>query len=135
MGDTVEFLKLLEHDLPDQVPCSACKKFHKIKHARRYMENNLRLRWRKPPACVSRDSDGLKGVCIHYNFSSVVFKMAMKLYHQNNPGRARLLELLSEKSKKTIDFNHIRQYAHQIRIVNGSMFIRQQLALHLSVFI
>jgi hypothetical protein len=57
--------------------------------------------------------------------------MAMKRYNQNNLERTKLLELLSVKSKKTRDFKHIQQYAHQIWIINGSMFIRQQIALHL----
>jgi hypothetical protein len=123
--DTVEFLNLLERDLPDQIACSACKKFHKIKHARRYMERSPR--WRQRPACVLRDWDNSNLLYLHDNFSSVVFKMAMKRYNQNNPEHAKLLKLLAVRMETGRGFDHIRKYSQQIRIINGSLFIRQQI--------
>jgi hypothetical protein len=126
--DTVEFLNLLERDMQDQIACSACKKLHKIKHARRYMENILRPRWRQRPACVLRDSENLNILHIHDNFSSVVFKMAMKRYNQNNPEHTKLLKLLAVRLETGRGFKRIRKYSHQIRIINGSLFIRQQIA-------
>jgi hypothetical protein len=128
--DTVEFLNLLERDMQDQIGCSACKKLHKIKHARRYMENSLRPRWRQRPACVLRDWDNSNLLYLHDNFSSVVFKMAMKRYNQNNPEHAKLLKLLAVRMETGRGFDHIRKYSQQIRIINGSLFIRQQIAFH-----
>jgi hypothetical protein len=131
--DTVEFLNLLKRDLPDQIACSACKKLHKIKHARRYMERRPRSRLRLHP-CLFRDCEHRTALYLHGNFSSAVFKMAMKRYNQNNPEHTKLLKLLERKLEKGRDFTraiHIRQYEAQIRIVNGSLFIRQQMAFYL----
>jgi hypothetical protein len=132
--DTVEFLNLLERDLPDQIACSACKKFHKIKHARRYMERSFASRSRSDPACVRCDWRNRTGLYLHGNFSSVVFKMAMKRYNQNNPEYTKLLKLLERKLGRRRDFvegTHINQYEAQIRITNGSLFIRQRMAFYL----
>jgi hypothetical protein len=97
--DTVEFLNLLKRDLPDQIACSACKKLHKIKHARRYMERRPHSRLRLHP-CLFRDCEHRTALYLHGNFSSVVFKMAMKRYNQNNPEHTKLLNSWKESWRK-----------------------------------
>jgi hypothetical protein len=127
--NTSAFLNLLERDLPDQVACSSCNKLHKMENARRYTEHGRRP-WPAPvPACLSDDRCACTTLYIHPGFSSAIFRMAMKHYHQNLEC-AQLLKLLS-KSVETTSWNgHTRQYTAECRIFNSSLFIRKQMAFH-----
>lgn len=94
--ETLVFLKLVEHDLQNHIVCNSCRKLHRIQDARKYTENGQRVWPVVVPDCLSDDRDAMVTLFIHENFSTTVFKMAMKHYHYD-PRSRQLLNLLSGK--------------------------------------
>jgi hypothetical protein len=97
--ETLVFLKLIEHDLQNQIVCNSCRKLHRIQDARKYTMNRYQVRRLVEPDCVFNDGYAMVALYIHENFSTTVFKMAMKHYHVfGYDARSRqLLNLLSAK--------------------------------------
>jgi hypothetical protein len=94
--ETLVFLKLVEHDLQNQIVCNSCRKLHRIQDARKYTENGQQILQVVVPDCLCDDSEAMVGSFIHENFSTTVFKMAMKHhYHFGYDAQSRkLLNLL-----------------------------------------
>ena len=127
-SELYEFLTLLEPGLPDQVLCYYCKKFHAIKHAWRHTYKNLSYyssTSRQPPKCWSVTRKSWASSYISGNFSWTVFQMAMKRYRQGRD-YTRLLDLLSYHATTSWKPGHVRQTTTLLRIVNGSLLVREQ---------
>lgn len=75
------FLKLIEHDLQNQIACNPCKILHKNQNARKYIQSG-RHNWRlAEPKCFLDDRMARVALYIHENFSTTLFKMVMKHHH------------------------------------------------------
>jgi hypothetical protein len=93
------FLKLVERDLQNQIVCNSCRKLHRIKDARKYTEKSHWIFPAVEPECLLNDREAMVTSYIHENFSTTVFKMAMKYYQHfgYDAQTHKLLNLLSEK--------------------------------------
>jgi len=124
--DTYALLALLERDLSDQIACYHCKKFHAIKHAKRYIySKKYYTGWipRQMPLCLLADSQARSW--IHLDFSTSVFRMVMKRYRQGIDC-SMFLELLSPQWQIFYHAEHIGKIASWCRIVRGSLLVRNQ---------
>lgn len=121
------FLTLLEPELPDQVLCYYCRKFHAIKNAREYIYNYLpyyNSTGRQPPKCFKADVKS--GACyISQNLSWTVFQMAMKRYRQGRDYTG-LLVLMSFHLMNSREPGHVRHITDSFRVSNGSLLSREQ---------
>jgi hypothetical protein len=129
--ETLVFLKLLEHDLQNQIVCNSCRKLHRIQHARKYTEKGHR-RSVAVPDCLFDDREARVTRFIHDNFSTTVFKMAMKHYHHfGNDGQSRqLLNLLSGNFFTYLRATLVQKRKGECRIKNGSLFTRERISFH-----
>ena len=127
-SELYEFLTLLEPGLPDHVLCYYCKKFHAIKHAKRHIYENLSYYSsprRQVPKCWGANLDSRALSLISENFSWIVFQMAMKRYRQGRD-YTRLLDLMSYHATTSWKPGYVRQRTALLRIVNGSLLVREQ---------
>ena len=123
-----EFLALLERDLPNHLACFYCGKLHSIKKASSYKRssNSHRLWGRGSELqCFKVDQHFDTAYYIHWDFSHVVFQMAMKRYRQGLDF-TNLLQLLSQNGKTKIRNDYTEQESFQARIVAGCLIVRLQ---------
>jgi hypothetical protein len=131
--ETLVFLKLVEHDLQNHIVCNSCRKLHRIQDARKYTENGQRIWPVVVPDCLSDDRDAMVTSFIHKNFSTTVFKMAMKHYHLfGYDARSRqLLNLLSGKfCTHAWGRTLVKKQKAECQIKNGSLFTCKSIAFH-----
>ena len=128
--ETLEFLELLEHDLQNQIVCKSCRKLHRIQDAREYTESYGGLLG--APDCLWDDEEAMAPFYINENFSTTVFKMAMKHYHPfGNDARSRqLLNLLSGKFRPYALGTLVIERKAECQIKSGSLFICKRIAFH-----
>ncbi|PMD54134.1 uncharacterized protein K444DRAFT_539965 [Hyaloscypha bicolor E] len=126
--ETLVFLKLVEHDLQDQIACNSCRKLHRIKNARKYIGYHHLVE----PDCLVDDRKARVYGYIHQKFSSTVFKMAMKHHHLfGYDARSRqLLNLLSVESYTHGWRTLVKKQDAECRIKNGSLFTCKRVAFH-----
>lgn len=130
-NETLAFLKLIEHDLQNQIVCNSCKKLHKIQDARKYTERGRHiLQVIQPSCCLVDDRKAMVTSYIHNNFSTAVFKMVMKHYHLfGYDTRSRqLLNLLSGEFHTSAWGTLIHREKAKCRIKNGSLFTCNRIA-------
>jgi hypothetical protein len=134
------FLVLLEKNSPGHIFCEHCAKLHAIANAlyhhrskRPYvMDTSSDSYWRHPALrdktrkwlqCLIADGKDITHLRLHPDFSSTIFRMAMKQYHQGQDC-SKLLKLLS--CEPDPQHYHARQYTGTPRIVDGRMLWRDQ---------
>jgi len=138
-----KFLRILEKDLPGHITCEHCRKLHRIANAhyhhpskRPYILNSadsgshhpaLRDKNRRWLQCWIYDGDVGLHLHLHPDFSSTIFRMAMKAYRQGQDC-SDFLRLLSCEPKFRRRF---LQYIGTARIVEGRMLWRDQ-EVHMS---
>jgi hypothetical protein len=122
--ETLVFLKLLERDLQDQIACNSCRKLHRMQDAKKYDGANQRVWTGVELDCVSDNMKASVTSFIHDNFSTVVFKMAMKHYHHfgYDARSRRLLNILSEKFRSHSWGTWVKTQQAECHIKNGSLF-------------
>jgi len=124
--DRYKFLTLLERDLPNHIACYYCKKLHTISKAHRHLYSN---RYYSGASCYlscwMADLELSTCLWIHYDFSFIVFQMAMKL-HRQGLDCSKLLNLLSYKTETRFRPGYVEQCTALAQIVAGSLFIREQ---------
>jgi hypothetical protein len=130
--ETLVFLKLIEHDLQNQIVCNSCRKLHRMQDARKYTENGQRIFPVVEPDCLFDDRVAMVTQYIHENFSTTVFKMAMKHYHHfgYDAQSRQLLNLLSEKFRTDPWGALVRKQKAECQIKNGSLFTCKYTAFH-----
>ena len=123
---TLAFLKLLEHDLPDQVVCEFCGKLHRIRDAKKYVKKFAPVR---EPHCLFIDHMFSVAELIHENFSTTLFKMTMKHYHRfgYDAQSRQLLNLLSKKSHTNVWAKGSKKEKAECQIKNGSLFTERHI--------
>ncbi|KAH7411354.1 hypothetical protein BKA64DRAFT_772931 [Cadophora sp. MPI-SDFR-AT-0126] len=122
--DKLEFLELLERDLPNHIVCQSCIKLHSIKKAHKYVQN----RWmgNSPlPACRVELKRRHVQFHLHKDFSLVLFQMAMKLNQQGRDA-SRILGFLSSESGKYLHDKYLEQYSSLARVVDNRLLLRDQ---------
>ena len=128
-SERYEFLTLLEREMPDQILCYYCKKFHAIKHAPRHIYSNIGYysssTHRRAPTCWGANLSSDVFWFISPDFSWTVFQMAMKRYRQGRD-YTRLLDLLSYHHTGSWRRGHVRHHTSLPRIINGSLLVRDQ---------
>ena len=130
--ETLAFLNLIERDLPNQIVCNSCKKLHRMQDARKYTESGQRILQPEEPDCLRDDRKAIMTLFIHENFSTTVFKMAMKHYRLfgNDTHSRQLLNLLSGKFCADNWGEFVRKYKADCRIRNGSLFTHKHISFH-----
>jgi hypothetical protein len=130
--ETLVFLKLVEHDLQNQIVCNSCRKLHRIQDARKYTENGHQILPVVVPDCLFDDREAMVAQYIHENFSTPVFKMAMKHYRLfGYDARSRqLLNLLSGKFCTHAWGTLVQKQKAECQIKNGSLFTCKSIAFH-----
>lgn len=119
-------LSQLERNLPDHIVCYDCQKLHSIKHVSQYAySKSYYSAWipRIPPKCLHSDSEARSW--IHPDFSTLVFRITMKRYHQGMD-YLPFLELLSRTWQIFYHAKHIGTIASWCRIERGSLLVRTQ---------
>lgn len=131
--ETLVFLNLWEHDLQNHIVCHFCRKFHRIRDARKYTEYGHQVYPEKvKPGCLSHDRNLMVTFFIHENFSATVFKMAMKHYRRfghDAQGR-KLLSLLSGNASKVPWDRWFRKQKAECQIKNGSLLTCVRTTFH-----
>ncbi|KAN0119453.1 hypothetical protein V8E51_001661 [Hyaloscypha variabilis] len=124
------FLKLIEHDLQNQIVCNSCRKLHRMQDARKY--THIRALLVVEPDCIIDDRMAMVTSFIHDTFSTTIFKMAMKHHHHfgDDSQSRRLLNLLSEKLHSDAWGAFVRKQKVECRIKNGSLFTSKRTAFH-----
>jgi F-box domain len=130
--ETLVFLNLLEHDLPNQIVCNSCRKLHRIQDARKYTENGQRTFPPVEPDCLNDDREAMVTSYIHENFSSTVFKMAMKHYHHfgYDVQSQQLLNHLSDRFSAQLCNTLVQKEKAKSQIRNGSLFTCKRIDFH-----
>ncbi|KAH8652668.1 hypothetical protein BGZ60DRAFT_419999 [Tricladium varicosporioides] len=130
--ETLMFLKLIEHDFPNQIVCNSCKKLHRMQDAKKYTEDGQPVLPVVGPDCLHEDRKAMVTSYIHENFSTTVFKMAMKHYRQfgYDSQSRQLLNLLSGKVYSDAWGTFVRKQKVQCQIKNGSLFTCKRIAFH-----
>lgn len=122
--DKLNFLILLEQDLPGHIVCRYCKKLHAIEKAGLYLPTRSmrapysKCRWEQMCTLITDRF-------FHRQFSIVIFEMAVK---QDRLGRdtSKLLGLLSSEVRTYQMDGHIERHSVLARIINGCLMIREQ---------
>lgn len=117
-----EFLALLARGLTNHVPCYYCKKLHAIEKAQQHISSAYRSSATWLPCWKANYNFTFSH--LHNDFSFTVFQMAMKRYRQGL-NYHELLNLLSCKETYHRD-GYVEHYSALARIVDGSMLIREQ---------
>lgn len=131
--ETLVFLKLVEHDLQNQIVCNSCRKLHRMQDAWKYTENGQRAWPVVGPVCLFDDRRAMVTSYIHNNFSTTVFKMVMKHHHQfgYDAQSRQLLNLLSKKfGADAWGGTLVRKQKAECQIKNGSLFTCKRTAFH-----
>jgi hypothetical protein len=119
------FLTLLERQLLNHILCFHCNKLHSIDDARKYTYSyGYYIRFHLP-ASSCWIADIQKYHYIHPEFSSTIFRMAMKRHRQCLYFK-KLLNLLSHKIQTSSEYGFAKQVSTWSRIVEGSLLIRKQ---------
>ena len=126
------FLSFLERDLPTHLLCPHCNKLHSMSFSEGHLPSRrYLLTWKnwhetcKPwLVCWSADYNSCVERGIYPDFSSTVFRMAMKAHRQGHD-TTKLLGLLSYK-KHIIQPGFVEQRATAVRIRDGSLLAREQ---------
>jgi hypothetical protein len=122
-ADKLAFLDILALDLPDQVVCPSCQRLHTMGNAARYTSI---IRQTEPvPACLLEDRRTMVELLIGHNFSTTIFRMAMKHYQQH-PECSQFLKLLSYDENTDLRYGFMDQYKVDCRIIQGFMIHRVQ---------
>jgi len=126
--ETLVFLKLVEHDLQDQVVCNSCRKLHRIRDAKKYSGFHYPVE----PDCLVDDRKARVHTYINEKFSTTVFKMAVKHHHLfGYDARSRqLLNLLSVESYTYRCRSFVKRQDAECQIKNGSLFICKRVSFH-----
>lgn len=131
--ETLEFLHLLERDLQNQIVCYPCRRLHRIQNAKRYTRYGRSI-WSVVMApCVFADQQAMITRHIYDNFSTTVFKMAMKHYHHfGDDTRSRqLLKLLSRAQYSSHGWRTWAKKAKaDCQIKNKSLLTCTRIAFH-----
>lgn len=129
--ETLVFLNLLEQDLQNQIVCYPCRKLHKIKDARKYTQNGQHNA-REEPYCLSKDRRMRVTFYIHDDFSTTVFKMAIK-HHRHfgyNTQSRQLLKLLSYEHSGTWGSAWVTNKKAECQIKRNSLLTCVHIAFH-----
>lgn len=125
------FLDLLARDLPINIACPHCNKLHSTLFYKFHAVPDSRLlAWIYPPRkplyeCQRVDTRNQLNARIQPNFSSTLFRMAMKVYRQGHD-TTKFLDLLSFRGPNIRYRGFTEQIIASARIVGGSLFIREQ---------
>lgn len=130
--ETLLFLNLIERDILNQIVCNSCKKLHRMQDARKYTKSGQKILQAEEPSCLFDDREAMVTQYIHENFSTTVFKMAMKHYHLfgYDTQSRQLLNLLSGKFCTDAWGKLVRKHKADCRIRNGSLFTYKRISFH-----
>jgi len=134
--ERLEFLDLLERDFQNHIICIDCNKLHEIQNASKYTRQYYRFQHKSKPPCVINNIERLVWSGIHFDFSEVVFKMAIKRYqnygHNTKDYQLRkLLNLLSASRPTEFLFSDVLRTTSTIcQIKNGSLHVYRHLELY-----
>jgi len=155
---THKFLMILSNDFPDLVACYHCQKFHHINSAEKCLPNNggsgsacsagskcLHCRYRvalwdlgtenkvlpRRSRCLAVDLDLHMWKYVCPNFSSSVFRMAMKMHDDRRYSKCyELLALITGQTRRERKaywgILYVEQGTETARIVNGHVLLRSQ---------
>lgn len=124
--DPYALLALLQRDLPDLLACHYCKKLHAIKHASRFLDSSKYYKgWIRRPKPICVHANYRRTLYIHPDFSSTIFRMAMKR-HRQGADCSSLLNLLSCEWRIFYHAKHIGKVNTECRIVQNSLLVRNQ---------
>ncbi|KAH7411279.1 hypothetical protein BKA64DRAFT_704382 [Cadophora sp. MPI-SDFR-AT-0126] len=121
--DKINFLELLERELPGHVVCRYCRKLHAIERAEMYLLTRIMrapysaCRWEQMWSDIDR--------YFHKEFSIVVFEMAMKQYRLGL-NTSRLLRLLSSEARTYQKVGYVEQHNALARVVDSRLLMRDQ---------
>lgn len=120
------FLRLLDQDLPYHLLCPHCSKFHSMSSAETHLPSRRTSLNRKPLlACWKADLGSGVTTATHGEFSSTIFRMAMKSHRQGHD----TANLMNHLSYGTTNFAHsgfVEQCSATARIQGGSLLMREQ---------
>lgn len=120
------FLRLLDRDLPGHLLCPHCNKFHSMSLAETHLPSRRAFLSSNPSlACWSADSGSDIKKAIHFEFSSTIFRMAMKAHRQGHD-TANLVNLLSYGTTNFVRSGFVEQRSTAARIQDGSLLLREQ---------
>jgi hypothetical protein len=120
------FLRLLDRDLPGHLLCPHCNKFHSMSSAEAHLPSRRTSLTSKPSlACWKADSGTDVKMATHFEFSSTIFRMAMKAHRQGHD-TANLINLLSYGTMNFVRSGFIEQCSATVRIQDGSLLVREQ---------
>jgi len=121
------FLRLLERDLPTHIVCPHCHKLHPMSSAEHHRALGIYSSINKPlAACWMEDLGNEVDRNIHLEFSSTIFRMAMKAHRQGHEA-SRFLSLLSSgPARNTAWLRFGEQRTAAVRIQDGSLLVRAQ---------
>ncbi|PVH80348.1 hypothetical protein DL98DRAFT_654755 [Cadophora sp. DSE1049] len=119
----VNFLHLLERDLPGHVVCRYCRKLHAIKKAELY----LLTRAMRAPYSACRWEQMWSNIewYFHKGFSIVAFEMAVK-QHRQGLDTSRLLGLLSSEARTYQKDGYVEEHRALARVVDNCLIMRDQ---------
>jgi hypothetical protein len=122
-----EFLHFLERDLPTHIVCPHCVQLHSMSFAKNYhLLSQTESRSSRPwLACWHADLKSELQRGTYAEFSSTIFRMAMKAYRQSHE-TTQLLSLLSCGTKRLFGPGFVEQRTAAARIQEGSLLLREQ---------
>jgi hypothetical protein len=128
------FLRLLERDLPTHILCPHCNNLHSILLAKHYLPSESRhyitTTQHKSPCWLADVRSNVFGR-IHPNFSTTVFRMAMKAHRQGHE-TSKLLSLLSYRPANIINWGFSEHQTTVVRIQGDSLLVRDQIVFMVS---
>lgn len=113
---------------PNYSACYECSRFHRIDKAHRHNPTYYSSVFTQMFPCHTSDYNSLVRHFIHPGFSSVIFKMTMKFYHEGLD-YSKLLDHLCLRTRTTYNTKCTEQCTALARIVAGSLLIRSQTIL------
>jgi hypothetical protein len=116
--EKLEFVQLLERDLPRHILCAECE----LLHSRKQLQN--------PPSitpCEIADRSFYLSLYIQPQFDSITFLLAMKLHRHGLDSSKLLSHFTGSGTIRRI--THIQHWKSQPRIVNGHYLLRHQTRL------
>jgi hypothetical protein len=120
------FLRFLERDLPTHLLCPHCNKLHSMSFAKRHLTSGSWFPTSKPwLLCRSVDRHNYIEGRIFFDFSSTIFRMAMKAHRQGHD-TTKLLGLLSYGKRNIVQIGFVEQPSAAVRIQDGSLLAREQ---------
>jgi hypothetical protein len=120
------FLRVLERDLPSHILCPHCNKLYSMSFAGNHLPSQRYYPTRQPwLACWREDLESDVKIGIHRDFSSTVFRMAMKS-HREGHDTTEILGLLLYRAEIGFQRGFVEQRAAAARIQDGSLLMREQ---------